>query len=192
MQGKKLVVWVEVAVIAALCYVLGLIPIESANAAFDLSLGLIPLVLFSFRRGLVPAMVAGVLWGTLSILTGKAYIVTVPQVIFEYPFAFAFGGMSGLFAQKVKTALKNNENKKLTQYLILASVTAAFSRWFWHFWAGVFIWGSYAPKGQSPFVYSFIANGTSAIANALLLSIFLVLLGRLGGKRLLYLIQPRS
>ncbi|WP_071130637.1 energy-coupled thiamine transporter ThiT [Enterococcus timonensis] len=179
MQKQKLVVWVEVAVIAALCYVLGLIPIESANAAFDLSLGLIPLVIFSLRRGAGPAMLAGVLWGTLSILTGKAYIVTVPQVIFEYPFAFAFGGLGGIFSIKVKQAISNDgKNKNL--WLVLTALVAVFSRWFWHFWAGVFIWGSYAPEGQSPFVYSLIANGGSAIANSVLLIVVLLLISQTG------------
>lgn len=191
MKKNKTLVWVEAAIIAALCYVLGLIPLESANAAFDISLGLIPLVIFSLRRGVAPAMLAGALWGTLSILTGKAYVVTIPQVIFEYPFAFAFGGVGGIFAKKVNEALRKKNTGKLTQYVIFAAFTAAFSRWFWHFWAGVFIWGSYAPKGQSPYLYSFIANGGSALTNAVLLSVVLVLLVRLGGKRLSYLLNLR-
>lgn len=190
MEKNKTLVWVEAAIIAALAYVLGLIPLETANAAFDISLGLIPLVIFSLRRGVAPAMFAGAIWGTLSILTGKAYMVTIPQVIFEYPFAFAFGGMGGIFSKPIKLALKEKNTSKLTQYVIFAAFTAAFSRWFWHYWAGVFIWGSYAPKGQSPYLYSLIANGGSALTNAVLLSIILVLLVRLGGKRLSYLLNP--
>jgi thiamine transporter len=50
------------------------------------------------------------------------------------------------------------------------------TRWFWHFIAGVIFWGSYAPKGMSPYWYSFVLNGTSALANAILLSIILVVL----------------
>ncbi len=189
LKKYELATWVEAAIIAALAYVLGLIPIQSGNAAFDLSLGLIPLVIFSFRRGTLPAVLAGFLWGMLSILTGKAIVVSVPQVIFEYPFAFSFAGLGGLFATKIKNSLSQDNQKTTILYMILASLVATFSRWFWHFWAGVFVWGSYAPKGQSPYLYSFLANGASFLANFILLSIVLTLLLEVGKNRFSYLIK---
>lgn len=173
-------VWIEGTVIAAMAMALSFIPIESGNAAFDLSLGLIPLVLYSFRRGAIPGLAAGFIWGVLSIILGSAmrYFVSVPQIIFEYPFAFAFGGLGGLFSGKIQQALSSEQTGKVMRYIVLGSVTAALSRWFWHYWAGVFVWGAYAPEGMSPYWYSFIFNGGSAVANAVMISVVLVIVAK--------------
>lgn len=181
MQKKMdLRVWIEGTIIAALAMALSFIPVQSANAAFDLSLGLLPLVLYSYRRGFVPGVTAGFIWGLLSIIVGSAMknFVSVPQIIFEYPFAFAFGGFGGLFAKKIQQAIAGHSTKTVTSYIILGAVVASLSRWFWHFWAGVFVWGAYAPEGMNPYLYSFIYNGSSAVANLVYVSVGLVMLYR--------------
>jgi thiamine transporter len=177
-------VWIEGTVIAAMAMALSFIPLESANAAFDLSLGLIHLVLYSFRRGAIPGLAAGFIWGLLSIVLGSAMknFISVPQIIFEYPFAFAFGGLGGLFSGKIQAAIVSEKSGKAIRYIIFGSVTAVFSRWFWHYWAGVFVWGAYAPEGMSPYWYSFIFNGGSAVANALMVSVVLVLVVKVSPK----------
>jgi thiamine transporter len=161
---------VEIAVIAAVAFALSYIPIQTANAAIDISLGLIPLAILAFRRGVLPAVTAGFIWGLLSIISGKAFILTAVQVIIEYPVAFAFGGFVGIFSHQVKTKRNN------LPWLVASIFIGVITRWFWHFIAGVIFWGSYAPKGMSPYWYSFVLNGTSALANAILLSIILVVL----------------
>jgi thiamine transporter len=62
--------------------------------------------------------------------------------------------------------------------VIFAGILAAVTRWFFHFWAGVVFWGSYAPEGMNPYLYSFIFNGASAAANAVMLAVVLVILLR--------------
>lgn len=173
-------VWIEGTVVAAMAMALSFIPLESANSAFDLSLGMIPLVLFSYRRGALPGLTAGFIWGLLSIVLGSAMknFISVPQIIFEYPFAFAFGGMGGVFSRKIKQTISEKQLNKAVPYILLGSVTAVVSRWFWHYWAGVFVWGAYAPEGMSPYWYSLVFNGASAVANTLLVSAVLVILVR--------------
>ncbi|MET1240903.1 energy-coupled thiamine transporter ThiT, partial [Enterococcus faecalis] len=91
-------IWVEGTVVAAMAMALSFLPIEFANSGLDLSLGMVPLVLYSFRRGLLPGVAAGFVWGMLNIILGTAMknFLSVPQIIFEYPYAFAFGGMGGV------------------------------------------------------------------------------------------------
>ncbi len=176
-KKMELQVWVEGTVIAAAAMALSFIPIQTANSAFDLSLGMVPLVLYSYRRGFIPGLTAGFVWGLLSIVIGTAMknFVSVPQIIFEYPFAFAFGGFGGLFAKKIQHAIQTHSN--LTIYYVgLGGVVAALARWFWHFWAGVFVWGAYAPEGMNPYLYSFIFNGASALANAIYVAVVLGIL----------------
>lgn len=171
-------VWVEGTIVAAMAMVLSFIPIEVANSGLDISLGLVPLVLYSYRRGVLPGLSAGFIWGLLNIVLGTAMknFISVPQIIFEYPFAFTFGGMGGLFSVKIKQAISNAQNKTAISYILLGGFVAVFARWFWHFWAGVLVWGIYAPKGMSPYLYSFIMNGTSAVGNTIYVGVVLVIL----------------
>ncbi|MDN3200218.1 energy-coupled thiamine transporter ThiT [Enterococcus faecalis] len=93
-------IWVEGTVVAAMAMALSFLPIEFANSGLDLSLGMVPLVLYSFRRGLLPGVAAG------------------------------------------------------------------------------FVWGMYAPEGMSPYLYSFVLNGTSTVVNCLYVSLVLGLLAK--------------
>jgi len=170
---KNLTILIEGALIAAVCMALSLIPIESPNAAFDLSIGLVPLSVFAVRRGLLPAMMVGMVWGLLHPLLGKAYILSIPQFIFEYPFAFSFGGFFGLFAKKVRNDLGG---RSMIGWVCLASMTAVFARWTWHFLAGATVWAEYAPEGMNPWLFSLIFNGASFLANSVMLIVLMTAL----------------
>ena len=183
MKNTRLTVMIEGAIIAGVCVALSFIPLNTANAAFDISLGLIPLSVYALRRGALPGLGVGLIWGLLLIVLGKAYFLAIPQVLLEYPIAFAFGGLGGLYAGRLRGALQSEtpagrprSARAAVLYVILAAVTAALARWFFHFWAGVIFWGSYAPAGTSPYLYSFVLNGASAAANAILLAIVLPVL----------------
>jgi thiamine transporter len=179
---------VEGAVIAAVAMGLSLIPIELPNAAFDLSLGLVPLAIFAVRRGFLPAVAAGLVWGLIHPLFGHAYIMSIPQFLFEYPFAFAFGGFFGLFAKPIRGALAHFEGGQarpqgaktgqLLLWVALASIVATLARWFWHFLAGATVWAEYAPEGMNPWLYSLIMNGASFLANAVMLLVVVGALAR--------------
>lgn len=185
MQKKmSLSVWIEGTVVAAMAMALSFIPIESANAAFDLSLGLVPLVLYSYRRGAKAGLLAGFVWGLLNIILGSAMknFISVPQIIFEYPFAFAFGGLGGIFATRVREAMTNKQDKKAITFVAFGGIIAVLSRWFWHYWAGVLVWGMYAPEGMSPYWYSLIFNGASAVANIVYVVVVLSILAKIAPK----------
>jgi thiamine transporter len=190
-MNTKLVTLIEGAVIAAIAMALSFIPIEMPNAAFDLSLGLIPLAVYAARRGFLPAVCAGFVWGLLHIVLGRAYILNIPQVIFEYPFAFAFGGFFGLYAKQIRSAIfgRTGATAAITQqtkavrggvvaWIVAASVTATFARWIWHFFAGALVWAEYAPEGMNPWLYSFLLNGASFVANAAMLIIVITALAK--------------
>ena len=196
MKDTRLITMIEGAIIAGVCVALSFIPLNTANAAFDLSLGLIPLGVYALRRGLLPGMAAGFVWGLLLIVLGKAFILTIPQVVLEYPLAFAFGGLGGVFAGRLRRFLSEAESslgervrdgramraptgsgwRGAITTVIFAGIVAAAARWFFHFWAGVIFWGSYAPEGMSPYLYSFIMNGSSAAANAIMVAVILSIL----------------
>lgn len=179
-KKRDIHVLVEGTLAAAMAMALSFIPLQSVNASIDLALGLVPLVLFSYRRGLLPGLVAGLVWGLLNIVLGNAMknFISVPQIIFEYPFAFSFGGFGGIFASKIQGAIAGSKRKTALSFIVIGGVVAVLSRWFWHFWAGVFVWGAYAPEGMNPYLYSFIFNGTSAVINIVYVGVVLGVLYR--------------
>jgi len=169
---------IEGAIIAGVCVALSFIPLNTANASFDLSLGLIPLGVYALRRGALPGMAVGFVWGILLIVLGKAYILMIPQVLLEYPVAFAFGGFGGILAPLLRRELSEERKGAAIRTVVLACILAAASRWFFHFLAGLIFWGDFAPEGMSPFAFSLLFNGTSAAANALMLAVVLPILFR--------------
>ena len=178
MKNTKLLTMIEGAIIAGVCVALSFIPLNTANASFDLSLGLIPLGVYALRRGALPAMAVGLVWGLLLIVLGKAFILMIPQVLLEYPVAFAFGGFGGILAGMLRRETAAERYGAMVRTAILSGVLSAVSRWFFHFLAGVIFWGSFAPEGMSPVVYSLFFNGISAAANAVMLAVVLPILLR--------------
>ncbi|MCL2112213.1 MAG: energy-coupled thiamine transporter ThiT [Clostridiales bacterium] len=178
MKNTKLITMIEGAIIAGVCAALSYVPLNTANAAFDISLGLIPLGVYALRRGLLPGMAVGFVWGLLLIVLGRAYFLTIPQIILEYPLAFAFGGFGGILSGRFQSAVSDGRTKAVVLSVVFAGILAPVTRWFFHFWAGVIFWGTYAPEGMSPYLYSFIMNGASAAANAVMLVVVLLILVR--------------
>ena len=76
----------------------------------------------------------------------------------------------------IQNALKTKQKGLAIGLIILAVVVGGFTRYIWHFIAGVTIWASYAPEGMSPFINSLIVNGGSYLGATILCSIVLVLL----------------
>ena len=101
---RNVLVWVEVAIIAALSMALSFIP--DFAGWFSPSWGAIILVIFSLRRGLTPGLAAGLLWGLLHFALGKVAFLSVEQVLIEYVIAFAVMGLAGLLYSPFQKALK--------------------------------------------------------------------------------------
>ena len=164
--SKNLGVWIEGTIIAALAMALSFIPID-IGSSFSISLGMIPMTLYCFRRGFVPGIVASFLWGVLHFVVGEVYFLSVPQVLIEYLFAFLFIGFAGLFAKNVQLAIQNNSRKGWMKWIIIGTLVGTVARYFWHFVAGVVFWGEFAFGGMSPVVFSLVMNGASGLATAI-------------------------
>ncbi|WP_027107575.1 energy-coupled thiamine transporter ThiT [Lacticigenium naphthae] len=171
---NKLTVWIEGTIIAALAIGLSLLP-TNIGPSITISLGMIPLTLYSLRRGFVPGVFAGFLWGILHFLIGNAVILTFWQGFIEYVIAFAFAGFAGLFSNR---QLKSNSGRTVNHLIIitLASFVGVLARFFWHFIAGIIFWGNYAPEGMSPVWYSFVMNGVSGLATFIATATVLLLI----------------
>lgn len=170
-------VLLEGTVVAALALVLSLIP-TNIGSSFSISLGMIPLTLYAFRRGTKAGLMSALIWGLLHFPLGLAYFLSVVQVLIEYPIAFTFAGFAGLYAKKVQASVLAGDKSGLTKNIVLGSLVGTLARYFWHFVAGVAFWGSYALWGMNPFLFSLVMNGASGLATGLVTAIVLVVIGK--------------
>lgn len=176
-MGKKMVlsVWIEGTIVAAIAMALSFMPVK-IGSSFEISLGMIPITLCSLRRGTKAGMISAFLWGLLHFPLAQVYYLTVLQVMVEYILAFGFAGFAGVYSAKLQQAIKDGGKRKSKSLIVQASFFGMTMRYFWHFVAGVIFWGSFTFGGMSPVMFSFVMNGLSGTATALVTSIALVTL----------------
>jgi thiamine transporter len=81
----------------ALSTVLSLIKLfELPNGGSVTPASMLPMMLFSYVYGTVPGLLLGAVYGLLQFLFG-GWFLSVPQMLMDYPIAFAMIGLAGLF-----------------------------------------------------------------------------------------------
>ncbi len=117
--------------------------------------------LIGYWYGLGAGILTGCAYGLLQFIIDP-YILSIPQVLIDYPLAFGALGLSGLLHDR-KFGLQ-------TGYLI-----GVIGRLIFAILSGVIFFADYAPEGMNPFVYSFLYNGSYLGAEALVTVIILAL-----------------
>ncbi|MBQ2617067.1 MAG: energy-coupled thiamine transporter ThiT [Synergistaceae bacterium] len=133
------VAMVECALCIALSFVLTKVNLFTMPQGGSVDFELVPLILFTYRRGWKWGLIAGTMEGVLRILLG-AYFLNVAQVILDYPLAYSFVGLTDLhpFWLGLIAAWAG---------MIASSVVS-----------GAIFFAQYAPEGQNPWVYSLFYN----------------------------------
>jgi len=104
---------------------------------------MIPILLFSLRRGALPGILAGTMFGFI-VLIEEPFIFHPFQVFLDYPLAFGLLGLAGIF--------KRNP---------IAGVAVAISgRFVAHYLSGIIFFAEFAPEGINPYLYSALYNGS--------------------------------
>ena len=176
MKESKMRVWIEGAFAAAFAMALSFIPLDF-GPAFSISIGMVPVLVYTFRRGTLPGLASGLIWGLLHVVLGKAYILTVSQGLIEYFLAFPVVGLSGLYAKPIQKSLKEGKGH-FGVNLLLGVTIGTFARYLIHFWAGVLFWGQYAMWGLGPVVYSLVINGLNGLVTGAATYIILLILAK--------------
>ena len=89
-------------------------------------------------------------------------MLSIPQVLVDYPLAFGALGLSGFFS-KSKFGLQ------------IGYVVGVLGRFLFAILSGVIFFAAFAPEGMNPFVYSFLYNGAYLGAEALITLIIISL-----------------
>ncbi len=90
-------------------------------------------------------IMAGVSFGLLQLILDP-YIVSIPQMLFDYIFAFGALGLSGMF--------KDVSGGLFKGYILSVVARLAFS-----IASGMIFFAQYVPDNMNPFVYSLLYNG---------------------------------
>lgn len=151
MQHQKVQIMIEIALITALSFVLSQLRLFRMPQGGSITLAMVPLIVLALRRGVKPAMVAGVLLGFARLLYDP-FIVHYAQVLLDYPLPYALLGTAGFFRRSP----------------LVAVPTAAAIRFVPHVLSGVIFFGAYAPEGISPWWYAITYNASFLIPETLL------------------------
>ena len=119
------------------------------------------IVLIGYWYGPNVGILTGVAYGMLQLIIDP-YILSLPQMIVDYPLAFGALGMSGFFANS-KSGLQKG-------YLL-----GIFGRWIFAFLSGYIFFAYYAWDGWNPAAYSAVYNlsyiGIEGVITLILISL---------------------
>lgn len=111
---------------------------------------MLPMMLFAYVYGMGPGLTLGAVYGVLQYILGP-WFVSVPQVLLDYPIAFAMVGLAGAFRKMESIRLG----------LSLGVILASLGRLAASLVSGVVFFAEYAAaSGLSPLVYSLGYNGS--------------------------------
>lgn len=110
---------------------------------------LLPLMIYAYMFGVRKGVFAGFVYGLLQAFQDPT-VLHPAQFLLDYPMAFAWMGLAGLFATV----------KALRQYpqaqFAFGGILAGLGRFCMHFLSGTFAFGAFAPEGTPAALYSFV------------------------------------
>jgi len=156
---------VEGGLVIALSVVLSFVTIWQMPQGGSISLAMLPVLVYAFRRGLVPGLLAGSLYGVIDALL-KPYVVHPIQFLLDYPVAFGALGLAGAFsALWVREVRAGRTGRGVLVALAPGVLVAALGRYAAHVVSGVVYFGEYA--GDSPVLtYSLVYNSFVLVSAA--------------------------
>lgn len=151
-QTKKLVFSALGLALAIVCSFIKLFPMPWGGSVTLLSMFFICLIGYWFGPSF--GIVTGLAYGFLQFAIDP-YMLSIPQVLLDYPLAFGALGLSGFF-QNPKYGLQ------------LGYLTGVCGRFIFSTLSGVVFFADYAPEGMNPWVYSVTYQGSYLGTEALL------------------------
>ncbi|MEI4770203.1 energy-coupled thiamine transporter ThiT [Psychrobacillus sp. FJAT-51614] len=180
MKNQRVLLLVEIAIFAALGYILDIIGFGMPQGG-TVTFVLVPVILIAFRRGIMAGIITGFLIGMLQVVTARFYAaplsleIVILQVGIDYFIAFMVAGFAGLLRPAFLKAYENKDKMKMATAVITGAFIAAFLRYLAHVTSGILFFGEFAGN-QNVVVYSFIYNSTYMIPVFLLAAFVCVIL----------------
>lgn len=169
-KNSKTIIMVEGAMLIALATALSYLKLFDMPFGGSITLEMIPLVIMGLRRGPKWGLFTGFVHGLLQMIIGFSNVLycatllsQIGCILLDYLLAFSALGLAALFA----TPFKNN---KKVGYIVGSIIVCAL-RFVCSFLSGWLLWGSYAPEGMKPAVYSLVYNGAYMLPDTIIVAI---------------------
>jgi thiamine transporter len=153
--------YAEIGVAVALAAVLGQVRLFAMPQGGSVSLELLPVIFIAVRRGVVPGLVTGVVYGFLQLALPGAFVFHPLQALLDYPLAFGALAVGGFVAV---TGWRS---------LAVAVALACAARFVFHFLSGLIFFAEYAPGWEAPWLYSLTYNVLYLLPEAVLTAVLL-------------------
>lgn len=174
LNKKRLLMMIEIAIFAAIGFVLDKLSFSLWPQGGSISLVMVPIVLMAFRWGTMAGLVTGLLIGGLQVLIGGAYVLTPLQGFIDYFFAFTAVGLAGVMRGMIIAANRRGQTGKMIVAITIGTFIGGLLKYAAHTLAGVVFFAEYAGK-QNVYWYSIVYNGSYMIP-AIILTIIVVAL----------------
>ncbi|MBQ0027018.1 MAG: energy-coupled thiamine transporter ThiT [Lachnospiraceae bacterium] len=143
----------------------------------SITLEMIPIALMSYRNGTKWGCITGFTHGLLQMILGfsnvmycATLIAQIGCILLDYLLAFSALGLAAFFAGMLK-------EKKFAGY-IFGAVMVGLLRFICSFLSGWLLWGSYAPEGTAPAVYSLVYNGSYMLPNTIIMVVVFAVIAK--------------
>ncbi|MCA9724155.1 MAG: energy-coupled thiamine transporter ThiT [Kurthia sp.] len=180
MNKQRLLMMIEVAIFAAIGFILDKLSFSIWAQGGSISLVMVPIVLMAMRWGTLPGLATGLIVGILQVLTG-ASILTPLQGFLDYFFAFTIVGIAGVFRPMVIRASKQKKDGAMLGWILVGTAIGGILRLISHTVAGAVFFASYAGD-QNPWIYSIVYNSSYMIPAIILTAVVIYLLFRAAPK----------
>jgi thiamine transporter len=159
---------VAIALAAVLSWLAQAFPLRMPQGG-SFGLEMLPILFIAIRRGVLPGIVAGALFGLLQLtgVAGTPYIYHPLQALLDYPLAFGALGLAGLVPVGGMDDVHNLPR------LITAVTLGAGARLAFHFLSGLIFFAEYAPAWEAPWLYSITYNLLYLLPSAIVTAICL-------------------
>ncbi len=127
---------------------------------------MLPLIIISYRYGLVKGLLAGVAYGGiqqllgLKNLSGQNWYSVLAILFLDYLLAYVVLGFGGIFRGKFKSQREE---------LLCGSLLAGVMRFVCHFVSGITVWNSWGVVGKAGVLYSLTYNSLYMVPEILIL-----------------------
>lgn len=181
MKKLSINVIAEISIFAAIGFILDIVGEMFPSPAWanggTISVAMVAIFIIGYRRGVLPAVICGLLIGLLD-MTGKIYVIADTwwkafiQVALDYWLCYAVVGLGAILfpiAKKVQSNIK-------FVYLGLGVFLGAFLKFVCHWFSGSLFFGIYAPEGESKYWYSTYYNAGYMIPCFVLTLILMIII----------------
>lgn len=165
MNNKKLVVLMEIAIMAGLSFVLDKLSISMPQGG-SFSFGMLPIVLVAYRHGILSGITTGFIVGLISAMMGS-HLYHWLQVLLDYGLASTVIGFAGVTRGKLREALAQKNKKSVSFYVGLGVLFGATLSFITHVMSGAIFFAEYAGT-QNPWIYSIIYNATYMVPSTII------------------------